>query len=227
MVNFEQAFLSRADISEDRRIPHAVIVDEFPLFSAASGESFSIMLEQVRKYKGTLYLANQSLSQISKELAGSLQNAITIIFRLGFEDAQHFAPRVMKHDPYKVKHQVSRWPWEIEYSHPLYFTEAETTAQMRDVIQSLDTAKAIVRIGKQTTLIKAITVPDPPVPDAQVKDIEDLYAQRLCVPVTTTPVQGTTSPQSPPAGTAKTQAPTHPNNTPGSQPKRANRRVGK
>src|SRR5437764_1911402 len=124
MVGAEQAFLSRANIAEDKRVPHSVIVDEFPLFAAASGESFSIMLEQVRKYKGTLYLANQSLSQISKELAGSLQNAITIMFRLGFEDAHHFAPRVMKHDPYKVKHQVSRSIFEPEYSHHLYFTDA-------------------------------------------------------------------------------------------------------
>lgn len=231
MVNFEQAFLSRATLPEDKRLPHAIVVDEFPLFATESGESFSVMLEQVRKYKGTLYLAHQSLSQLSTELAGSLQNALSIIFRLGFADAQQVAPRLTKHNPYRVKHQIPRSLFAPETSHPLYFTEAETTAQMREVIQSLETAQALVRIGRQTTRIQALSVPDPAITAKQVQTIEDIYAKTLLVPLAPAPVTSGAveertsvlpSPSSPVSNAASPTAP-----TPNSSPKRAQRRTGK
>jgi type IV secretory pathway TraG/TraD family ATPase VirD4 len=51
-------------MSPEKRIPFQIIVDEFPMFSV-SDDSFTNMLEQVRKYKGMLYLAYQTTSQLS------------------------------------------------------------------------------------------------------------------------------------------------------------------
>src|SRR5260370_20159260 len=53
LVNIEQAFLSRADIDPNARKPAHVITDEFVVFSNHNDQSFSVILEQVRKYKGT------------------------------------------------------------------------------------------------------------------------------------------------------------------------------
>jgi hypothetical protein len=183
MVNLEQAFQARAYMPEGDRRPHFVIVDEAPLFISESGESYAIFLDQVRKYKGTLILAAQAVSQ-TKALAGSLQNALTILFRVGYDDAQYFAQRFAEHDPYRIKHEVPRFPWEVETTHPVYFREEETVALVRHAIQSLDAQKALVRIGRQTTLIKSLSVPDPRVSSAAIDQIEEEYAQRLLVPVT-------------------------------------------
>src|SRR5205085_3983714 len=88
----EQAFLSRATVSPDKRLPHHVIVDEFQLLSA-SGDSFSTILEQVRKYSGTLILAHQTQSQLTNDITGSLQNAIHIVMKAGVEDSSTLVSR--------------------------------------------------------------------------------------------------------------------------------------
>src|SRR5260370_40708914 len=79
----------------EKRKPTHIICDEFRLCSA-SEDSFSIVLEQVRKYGGTLYLAHQTTSQLSKGMTGSLQNAISILFKLGYEDSTWAAQRFVR-----------------------------------------------------------------------------------------------------------------------------------
>src|SRR5438105_1590019 len=55
------------------------------------------ILEQVRKYNGVLYLANQTLGQLSTGMVSSLQNAVSINMKAGYKDSNdlqsyHFRP---------------------------------------------------------------------------------------------------------------------------------------
>src|SRR5437764_8856751 len=79
----------------EKRTLYHVIVDEFPLF-CASEDSFSIVMEQCRKYGGVLYLSHQTTSQLSKGITGSLQNAISMLFKLGYEDSSWAAQRFVR-----------------------------------------------------------------------------------------------------------------------------------
>src|SRR5260370_27865133 len=87
LVNIEQAFLSRSDRDPHLRKPAHVIIDEFAVFSSHSEQSFAVILEQVRKYKGTLYLAHQTQSQLSSGMAGKLQKEGSINIKNGDTDS--------------------------------------------------------------------------------------------------------------------------------------------
>ncbi len=47
MVGFEQATLSRADISEEERLHNHLLIDEFPQFSSRSEEAFTTFLSEI------------------------------------------------------------------------------------------------------------------------------------------------------------------------------------
>lgn len=84
--------LSRADISEDERRDFFVFVDEFPTFATLS---FANMLAELRKYRVSLTLVNQHLSQLEIPVREAvLGNVGTIIsFRLGPNDAEAIHPQ--------------------------------------------------------------------------------------------------------------------------------------
>src|SRR6184192_1064673 len=90
-VQIEQAFLSRADIPEKERYPYHILIDEFPVFAEQSGEAFNTIMEQMRKYKGSLLLINQHLEQLPRGIAGALQNAIPVMLRAGYRDSSSLA----------------------------------------------------------------------------------------------------------------------------------------
>lgn len=83
------ASFSRADIPEEKRLPHMIYVDEFQNFTSLSLVN---MLSELRKYKVGMILANQYLHQIEIDIIESvLGNVGTIIsFRLGAKDATYF-----------------------------------------------------------------------------------------------------------------------------------------
>lgn len=91
-----QTALARADIAENQRIPFYLYVDEFQNFAT---ESFANILSESRKYKLSLSMAHQYVSQLSeivrKTVFGNVGSIIS--FRIGPEDAalleQEFAPK--------------------------------------------------------------------------------------------------------------------------------------
>jgi type IV secretory pathway TraG/TraD family ATPase VirD4 len=89
------AALSRADVSESRRRPFYVWVDEFHSFITLA---FADVLAESRKYGLNLALASQSLTQIDERMRSAiLGNVGTLVsFRVGVEDAEilakEFAP---------------------------------------------------------------------------------------------------------------------------------------
>jgi hypothetical protein len=110
----------------------------------------------------------------------------------------------MEHDPYRVKHEVPRLPWEASRSHPLYFSESETQAMWKQKFASLDRQEAIVRVGQATHLIKTLDVPQPAINPQQLAQIEEMYMRLLFKPVSSPHIPP--SPTPPPNPTAPGKA---------------------
>jgi hypothetical protein len=91
-----QAALSRSETPENQRVPFYLYVDEFQNFAT---DSFSNILSESRKYRLSLTVAHQYISQLSdvvkKTVFGNVGTIIT--FRIGPEDAEllekEFEPR--------------------------------------------------------------------------------------------------------------------------------------
>lgn len=81
------AALSRADVREDDRRDFFVYLDEFQTFTTLS---LATMLSELRKYRVSLVLAHQYLSQLDEQVRDAiLGNVGTIVsFRLGLTDAE-------------------------------------------------------------------------------------------------------------------------------------------
>ncbi len=87
---FDLAALSRSNISEDERNDYTLYLDEFHNFTT---HSLVFMLSELRKYRLSLVLANQYISQLLPEIRDAIiGNAGTIIsFRIGAKDAEYLA----------------------------------------------------------------------------------------------------------------------------------------
>jgi len=81
-----QTALARADIAENERVPFYLYVDEFQNFAT---ESFANILSESRKYKLSLSMAHQYVSQLSEVVRKTVFGNVgsIIAFRVGPEDA--------------------------------------------------------------------------------------------------------------------------------------------
>lgn len=88
---FDLAALSRANIAESEREDYTLYLDEFHNFTT---NSLILMLSELRKYRLSLVLAHQYLTQLEPPIRDAiLGNAGTIIvFRIGANDAEFLAP---------------------------------------------------------------------------------------------------------------------------------------
>ena len=88
---FDLAALSRANVPEAERRPFYLYADEFHNFTT---QSLSGMLSELRKYRLSMTLSNQFLTQIELPVRDAiLGNVGTIIaFRIGTTDAEILAP---------------------------------------------------------------------------------------------------------------------------------------
>jgi|GEM_PF-3501181 len=186
LVNIEQAFLSRADSDPHMRKPAHIIIDEFPVFASHSEQSFAVILEQVRKYKGTLYLAYQTQSQLSSGMAGSLQNAVSINMKSGYADSstlvqQFYRPRIEQPD--SVYTDVLRFIGLLPEKEQSVFTNVGNTNEAKYLFETLQRQEAIVTLNGVSTLIKTNTIPRVHVDPRKIAEIEHTYATKLLTPL--------------------------------------------
>lgn len=93
---FDLAAMSRADIPEENRKDFSLYLDEFHNFTT---NSLVLMLSELRKYRLSLILAHQYLSQLELPIRDAVLGNVgtLIIFRIGAGDAevleQEFAPQ--------------------------------------------------------------------------------------------------------------------------------------
>ena len=87
---FDLAALSRANVPESERQDYTLFLDEFHNFTT---QSLVLMLSELRKYRLSLVLAHQYLTQLELPIRDAvLGNVGTIIvFRIGASDAEIFA----------------------------------------------------------------------------------------------------------------------------------------
>lgn len=88
---FDLAALSRANIPESERKDYTLYLDEFHNFTT---QSLVLMLSELRKYRLSLVLAHQYLTQLEIPIRDAvLGNVGTIVvFRIGAADAETLAP---------------------------------------------------------------------------------------------------------------------------------------
>jgi hypothetical protein len=87
VMKFQAAAMGRASIPEDQRIDFTLYADEFQNFAT---ESFEIILSQARKYRLSLVLANQFMTQLTDKIREAIiGNVGTVISgRIGTTDAE-------------------------------------------------------------------------------------------------------------------------------------------
>ena len=87
---FDLAALSRADTPEEERGDYTLYLDEFHNFTT---QSLVLMLSELRKYRLSLVLAHQYLTQLEPSIKDAILGNVgtIIIFRIGAGDAEVFA----------------------------------------------------------------------------------------------------------------------------------------
>lgn len=87
VMKFNAAAMGRADIPEDQRQDFSLYVDEFQNFAT---DSFATILSEARKYRLSLILANQFMTQLTDQIREAiLGNIGTVISgRIGITDAE-------------------------------------------------------------------------------------------------------------------------------------------
>ncbi|MGB3023308.1 MAG: TraM recognition domain-containing protein [Candidatus Saccharimonadales bacterium] len=92
VMKFQAAAMGRADIAEDQRIDFSLYVDEFQNFAT---DSFESILSEARKYRLSLILANQFMTQLTDKIREAIiGNVGTIISgRIGTTDAELMVKR--------------------------------------------------------------------------------------------------------------------------------------
>ena len=87
VMKFNAAAMGRADIPENEREDFSLYVDEFQNFAT---ESFATILSEARKYRLSLILANQFMTQLTEQIREAiLGNIGTVISgRIGITDAE-------------------------------------------------------------------------------------------------------------------------------------------
>lgn len=102
LSKIQMAAFSRGDVSQRRRVPFNLYIDEFQNFAT---ESFSLILSEARKYGLSLIMAHQTLAQISEELRSLiLGNAgIQVYFRLNRQDASLLAKEAFRYSGRRSK----------------------------------------------------------------------------------------------------------------------------
>jgi hypothetical protein len=87
---FDLAALSRANTPEDQRTDYTLYLDEFHNFTT---QSLMFMLSELRKYRLSLVLAHQYLTQLELNIRDAILGNVgtIIVFRIGANDAETLA----------------------------------------------------------------------------------------------------------------------------------------
>lgn len=175
MVQIEQAALSRTDLLPAKRTPFTLLVDEWPSF-AARDKTLAAVLSQSRKFGLRLWLAAQSLAQISSQrLSGALENCrLTVAFGLGRDSAAVQARHVGSVDPMTVKDAA-----HTDVQHPQFYPVAEQFETWTRELQNLPPQMAYVKLhDRAAARIKTLTVRPTTVDETVLSEVLATYRSR-------------------------------------------------
>jgi len=150
VMKFQAAAMGRADTPENEREDFSLYVDEFQNFAT---ESFATILSEARKYRLSLVLANQFMTQLTDQIREAiLGNIGTVISgRIGITDAEilvkKFSPTFDAEDLTKLPNfqtiasvMINNVP-SAAFSMQLVPPMGQSNPQLRDALKKLSAAK--------------------------------------------------------------------------------------
>lgn len=150
VMKFQAAAMGRADVPEDQREDFSLYVDEFQNFAT---DSFATILSEARKYRLSLVLANQFMTQLTDQIRESiLGNIGTVISgRIGITDAEilvkKFSPTFDAEDLTKLPNfqtitsvMINNVP-SAAFSMSLIPRMGKSNPKLRDALKKLSAAK--------------------------------------------------------------------------------------
>jgi len=154
MAKIQMAAFSRSDISQSKRVPFYLYIDEFQNFAS---ESFSTVLSEARKYGLSLIMAHQTLSQVSTQLRSLIlgNTGIQIYFRLNRQDASLLAKEGFEYSGYEVK--------RMRDVHPSYWSLGEEWEHKIEELQNLPLRYCYIKHNIQGGMIPIRTVEIEPI----------------------------------------------------------------
>lgn len=150
VMKFQAAAMGRADMPEDQRIDFSLYVDEFQNFAT---DSFATILSEARKYRLSLVLANQFMTQLTDQIREAiLGNIGTVISgRIGITDAEilvkKFSPTFDAEDLTRLPNfqtvasvMINNVP-SAAFSMGLIPPLGQSNPELRDALKKLSAAK--------------------------------------------------------------------------------------
>lgn len=150
VMKFQAAAMARANMPEDQRKDFTMYVDEFQNFAT---DSFETILSEARKYRLSLVLGNQFMTQLKEELREAIIGNVgtTITGRIGITDAEimvkRYAPVFDAEDLAKLPNYESVVVAQIEGVPSAPFSMSwippmgQSNQQLSDALKRLSAAK--------------------------------------------------------------------------------------
>lgn len=150
VMKFQAAAMGRASVPEDQREDFTMYVDEFHNFAT---DNFATILSEARKYRLSLVLANQFLTQLTEQIREAiLGNVGTVVSgRIGITDAEimvkKFTPTFDAEDLAKLPNfqsiasvMINNVP-SAPFSMSLVPSLGRSNPELRDALKRLSSAK--------------------------------------------------------------------------------------
>lgn len=150
VMKFNAAAMARANVPEEQREDFTLYVDEFQNFAT---DSFSTILSEARKYRLSLVLGNQFMTQLKDEIREAIIGNVgtSITGRIGITDAEimvkRYTPTFDAEDLTKLPnyqsvcvaqiHGVPSAPFSMNWVAPM----GHTNPQLSDALKRLSAAK--------------------------------------------------------------------------------------
>lgn len=150
IMKFQAAAMGRADIPESERVDFALYVDEFQNFAT---DSFESILSEARKYRLSLVLANQFMTQLTDKIREAIIGNIGTVIagRIGITDAdmlvKKFSPTFDAEDMTRLPNfqtiasvMINNVP-SAAFSMNLLPPMGQSNPELRDALKKLSAAK--------------------------------------------------------------------------------------
>ena len=150
VMKFQAAAMARADTPEDQRVDFSLYVDEFQNFAT---DSFESILSEARKYKLSLIMGNQFMTQLTDKIREAIIGTVGTVIsgRIGVTDAElmvkKFQPVFDVDDLSKLPNfqsitsvminNVPSAPFSMNWIPPM----GQENSQLRDALVRLSSAK--------------------------------------------------------------------------------------
>jgi len=169
VASIQQAAMSRADVSQEKRPDFYLYVDEFQNFTTGS---FATILSEARKYRLNLTVAHQYLKQLDDETANAVFGNVgsIVAFQVGSDDALVLAQQLAKFDGQLKTQDLTNLPKYTAYVRLLIDGLPSSPFSMETIQPPLLDPKQ-----DRSTIVRETSRRRHAVPIAKAKSIQDVF----------------------------------------------------